>query len=288
MHTPEEILQVFDSSFAACFALVEDCAPGARMQLFGKIWEINPDAIITEADLFVVQAEVVRWIYDMYISGCGCLAIANTLNEAGIPNGKGNPRRPNNILQLISNEKYMGDVMMGKSVCIDGAKCDNLDGRFGERYYIENAHEGIVSKEIFYRAQAIRQERANPKLVKQEHPSYSFTGMIVCGCCGSTCFDSGIFREEGTHVYCHSRKDGKEGCVYLVINNSWTETTTVELSGEAEVYALTGKTGMRSRTMCLNGQELVLGENDELPELIGVTASGKVEIAPGSCTFIVL
>ena len=80
----------------------------------------------------------------------------------------------------------MGDVMMGKSVRIDGAKCDNLDGRYGERYYIENAHEGIVSKEAFYRAQAIRQERANPKLVKKDHPSYPFTGMIVCGCCGST------------------------------------------------------------------------------------------------------
>ena len=132
------------------------------------------------------QAEVVQWIYDMYISGCGCLALAKTLNEAGILNGKGNPWRPNNILQLISNEKYMGDVMMGKSVRIDGAKCDNLDGRYGERYYIENAHDGIVSKETFYRAQAIRRERANPKLVKQEHPSYPFTGMIICGCCGST------------------------------------------------------------------------------------------------------
>ena len=45
---------------------------------------------------------------------------------------------------------------------------------------------------------------------------------------------------------------------------------------------------MRSRTMCLNGKELVLGENDELPEMTGVKASGKVEVAPGGCTFIVL
>lgn len=59
VHTPEEIIQAFDISFAACFALVEDRAPGARMQLFGKIWEINPDAIITEADLFVVQSDSV-------------------------------------------------------------------------------------------------------------------------------------------------------------------------------------------------------------------------------------
>ena len=56
VHTPEETLHFFDSSFCACFALSEDCAPGARMQLFGKIWEINPNAIITEADLFVVQS----------------------------------------------------------------------------------------------------------------------------------------------------------------------------------------------------------------------------------------
>ena len=105
---------------------------------------------------------------------------------------------------------------------------------------------------------------------------------------GKTCYAVPEKNVEGAHVYCHSRKDGKEGKVYLVINNSWTESTTVALPGEAEVYALTGKTGMRSRTMCLNGKELVLGENDELPELAGVKVSGNVEIAPGSCAFIVI
>ena len=105
---------------------------------------------------------------------------------------------------------------------------------------------------------------------------------------GKTCYATGAANEEGAHIYCHSRKDGKDGCVYLVINNSWTETTTVELPGAAQVYALTGKNGIRSRTMCLNGEELVLGENDALPELKGAEASGKLEIAPGGCTFIVL
>ena len=105
---------------------------------------------------------------------------------------------------------------------------------------------------------------------------------------GTTCYAVPEKNEEGAHVYCHSRKDGKAGKVYLVINNSWTETTTVALPGEAEIYALTGKTGMRSRTMCLNGRELVLGEKDELPDLTGKKVSGNVEIAPGSCAFIVL
>ena len=74
-----------------------------------------------------------------------------------------------------------------------------------------------------------------------------------------------------------------------MINNSWTETTTVELPKEAEVYALTGNGKMRSRTMLLNGKELVLGENDEIPALEGVSVpAGKIEVAPGGCTFIVL
>ena len=105
---------------------------------------------------------------------------------------------------------------------------------------------------------------------------------------GRTCYDAGIYNQEGAHVYCHSRADGKEGVVYLVINNSWQETTTVELPGQAQVYALTGNGKLRSRTMLLNGKELTLGENDALPEMEPVTVTGQVTVAPGGCTFIVL
>ena len=105
---------------------------------------------------------------------------------------------------------------------------------------------------------------------------------------GTTVYDSGYPVTEGAHVYCHSRRDGKEGCTWLVINNS-QEPTTLELPKAAEVYALTGNGKLRSRTMCLNGKELVLGENDELPDLSGVSVeAGTLEVAPGGCTFVVL
>ena len=131
------------------------------------------------------EAEVIRWVYDMYLSGCGCPMIARVLNEAGFKSGKGLPWRASGILKMLTNEKYMGDVMMGKSVNIDGKKCDNLDGQYGERYYIEDAHEGIISKETYYKAMELRQQRANPKLVNQDTVEYPFTRMISCGCCGS-------------------------------------------------------------------------------------------------------
>ena len=115
-------------------------------------------------------------------------------------------------------------------------------------------------------------------------PSY-FAVLLWKKLMGNTVYASGEALREGAHVYAHSRKDGKEGVAYLVINSSWTDTTTVELPKEAEAYILTGNGGMRSRTMRLNGKELALGENDELPALDGVAVSGTVELPAGACAF---
>ena len=119
-------------------------------------------------------------------------------------------------------------------------------------------------------------------------PSY-FAALLWTRLMGRTVYATGEEIREGAHVYAHSRKDGKPGAAYLIINNSWTESTTVELPGAAEVYALTGNGAMRSRTMLLGGKELVLGEGDALPALEGEKVSGgTVTVAPGGCTFIVV
>ena len=118
-------------------------------------------------------------------------------------------------------------------------------------------------------------------------PSY-FAVLLWKKLMGNTVYATGEAIRPGAHVFAHSRADGQEGAAYLLINTSWEETTTVELPGEAELYLLTGNGSMRSRTMLLNGQELVLGENDELPCLCGQSVSGKVELPAGSCAFILL
>lgn len=52
------------------------------------------------------------------------------------------------------------------------------------KYYMEDTHEGIISKETFALVQALRQQRQNKKLVGQPIPEYPFTGIIECGECG--------------------------------------------------------------------------------------------------------
>jgi hypothetical protein len=120
----------------------------------------------------------------------------------------------------------------------------------------------------------------------EPRPNY-FAVLLWTRLMGNTVFATGEEIREGAHVYAHSRKDGKDGYAYLIVNNS-TETTTVELPKEATVYVLEGRDGIRSRVMTLNGRDLVLGENDELPCLCGKTASGKLEVPAKACAFVVV
>ena len=122
----------------------------------------------------------------------------------------------------------------------------------------------------------------------EPRPNY-FAVLLWNRLMGSTVYDAGIPVTEGAHVYCHSRKDGKEGCVYLIINNSLTESTTVELPSTALRYTLTGEHDMRSSVMSLNGKALTISGVAELPDLSGEQwPAGKVELVPGSCSFFVL
>ncbi len=124
--------------------------------------------------------------------------------------------------------------------------------------------------------------------VHDPRPNY-FAVLLWQKLMGTTVYETEPVRM-GAHVFCHSRKDGKEGKVYLVINNSETDTTEVELPTAATVYTLSGKDGnKRATVMALNGRDLMLGDNWELPDLSGQNvAAGKLYLAPMTCTFIVL
>lgn len=105
---------------------------------------------------------------------------------------------------------------------------------------------------------------------------------------GSAVYDCGHLNRDSVHVYCHSRRDGADGVVYLVINNSLTDTIAVTLPQDALRYTLHAQT-LRSPTVLLNGKELAISGICDIPELAPQPQSqGTVLLAPGSCTFLVL
>ena len=105
---------------------------------------------------------------------------------------------------------------------------------------------------------------------------------------GTTVIESGVPIQAGLHVYAHCLRGRPRGVALLVINADKAAPRTLTLPVPAERYTLTSN-DLQSKTVQLNGKELALGGNDELPSLTGVsTASGNVVFAPASITFLAL
>ncbi|MBQ8879926.1 MAG: beta-glucuronidase [Clostridia bacterium] len=122
----------------------------------------------------------------------------------------------------------------------------------------------------------------------EPRPNY-FAVLLWNKLMGTTVYDCGDPAGEGAHVYCHSRKDGKEGYVYLVINNSLTEDTKITIPSDAEVYELNGGDSVRSTVMYLNGKPLGLISDNEISDLSPRNEpAGEIALSPSSCTFIVI
>ena len=96
------------------------------------------------------EAEIVRMIYDMYLEGYGTTTIAKRLMELGIKNKKGEVSwHTHGVMGMIKNEKYKGDILLGKTFTTDPISKRRL-ANMGEenQYYLRDHHEQIVSSEI--------------------------------------------------------------------------------------------------------------------------------------------
>ena len=182
------------------------------------------------------EAKIVKRIFTLYTEGKGCNTIASILNESGCKTRAGNPWKPKGVMGVLENEKYCGDTVMGKSVSINGKKVLNRNGEFGNRYYIENSHDPIVTKEIFKKAQEIR--AAKNKNMKSKGPAaeYPFKGMIICGQCGKAyrhkINNSGLRWQTEIWVCGTQSENGKEQCDCTRIKDSVLKEKFVECYNE--------------------------------------------------------
>jgi DNA invertase Pin-like site-specific DNA recombinase len=140
------------------------------------------------------EAEVVKYIFRRYVEGVGCYVIAKELTQLGYKTKRGNSNwGTSTVTGIIKNEKYKGDLLLGKSFTVDPITHRRLKN-FGEedKYYMENHHEPIITKEVFEEAQRILTKRSRRKSqekgIKREKYSrkYAFSSMMKCGFCGST------------------------------------------------------------------------------------------------------
>ncbi|MDR3542157.1 MAG: recombinase family protein [Desulfosporosinus sp.] len=136
------------------------------------------------------QAAIVRRICKDYLSRLGISRIAKGLKADGIRNISGKVKWASSVIrEIIRNEKYVGDMLLQKTITKDFKKKRNK----GEvsMYYVKDSHPAIISREDFKKAQELMVERAKSKSNIEGNREkylklYTLTGTIECGHCGKT------------------------------------------------------------------------------------------------------
>ena len=142
------------------------------------------------------QAEVVRRIYDLFLSGTSIRDIKEYLEQNNIRNVDGEVKWARNAINsILTNEKYCGDVLLQKTY-IDDCINKKVKKNTGQlpMYLVQNHHEGIISREIFDAAQAeLARRNAGKSPSKKNAPTgrsrysskYALTDRLYCGECGT-------------------------------------------------------------------------------------------------------
>ena len=150
-----------------------------------------------DGDLVIVpeEAEIVKLIFRLYLEGYSAKKISQYLEENGIKTATGQDKWYDSVIfKMLRNEKYMGDALLQKTYTIDFmTKKKVINKGIVPQYYVEDDHEPIIPKELFYRVQEELARRASmnksavtrKKNQKSKFSSeYALTGLLLCGDCG--------------------------------------------------------------------------------------------------------
>lgn len=164
------------------------------------------------------QAKIVKMIFNWYVEGVPIRHIANRLTEMNIPTYKGNKKWHHNaISKMLRNEKYAGDLLMGKYYTVPATVGKQIKNR-GEKnkYYIKDHHEAIIDRELYDKVlnkfdEYNKLHNIDNKMVNSFLTRYTLSGRIKCSYCGNSMHRSNGYSHK---VYnCRTAVDeGKAAC----------------------------------------------------------------------------
>lgn len=168
------------------------------------------------------EAETVKYIFNRYVEGAGAFVIAKELTKMQSKTKKGNIKWNESAVRgIIKNEKYKGDLLLGKTFTVDPLTHRRLENMGEEeKYYITGNHEPLISEELFDEAHkilAIRSSKHNNKGRTEKYSKkYAFSSLIKCGFCGGTAvrrtWHSKSDHEKAVWSCMTATKEGKKYC----------------------------------------------------------------------------
>ena len=179
-----------------------------------------------EQEMYVIipeEAEIVRWMFRMYLDGTSLRLIAENMNNAGIRSVLGNEFCEGTVRGLIFNEIYAGDLLRQKSFTENHITKHKVLNR-GElpQYLMTDCHEAIIDREIYEKVQDEMKRRES-----MLNPVYCFTGKIRCGICGQPYTRKKMMRGEKIYVHWICRSKKEKGMTCTSVNFRETELINI-------------------------------------------------------------
>ncbi len=120
-----------------------------------------------DGGLVVVSAEAdtVLFIFHHFMNGDSLGKISDALARKGIvsPTGRATWSRET-ISKLLANEKYVGDVVLGKTNVIDGVQVKTHNA--SKQVHMKAHHPAIITHELFYSVQQEKHKRSKNRLIR--------------------------------------------------------------------------------------------------------------------------
>ena len=156
------------------------------------------------------EAEVVRYIYRLFMEGKSLCWIARHLTEHDIPTPTGRARwGDNTIRNILRNEKYKGEALLQKRFRTDFlTKKNKVNEGEVPQYYVENSHPAIVSPALFDAAQEEFKRRAS--LGFNPTNTHCFSGKLFCAECGGLYGSKKYMGRRGWR--CNNQHSSKTDC----------------------------------------------------------------------------
>ena len=220
------------------------------------------------------EAAIVKEIYCRFLAGESMTAIAEDLNDRGIPTKRSGQiwkgKKKETIWTLftvgaiLKNMAYIGDKLLQKSFTDQNFRMRKNTGQYPV-YHLEEHHPGIIDRATF---DAVRERLAANKPVTPQTPKqYTIlSGMLTCGCCGAKLIRD-VNRLGNVYWVCSQRRKKASSCSLPSINEVAFRADFVTLQERLKADDSTLVDYLDSLTTAFHSQSIVASLETRIAEI---------------------
>lgn len=157
----------------------------------------NKNALIVDEEAAPVVRDIYRWFV---LEGMNMRSIARRLNSLGIPNPSAYKKKKGlayqsscgqandgmwsqkTVRDILKNQVYTGTMVQGRQAVISYKVHKRYDTDPADWYMVEGAHQAVIDRDLFGKAQALL--RRDTRTAPGKQSVYLFSGFLRCADCG--------------------------------------------------------------------------------------------------------